>query len=49
VIELTEEKSAKLLSQHALAQAQTSTLTDEDPLPYLLAEKAALLASEAKP
>ena len=49
VIELTKEKSAKLLSQHALAQAQNSTLIDEDPLPYLLAEKSALLACEAKP
>ena len=49
VIELTSEKSAKLLSQHALAQTPDSTLIDDDPLPYLLAEKSALLACEAKP
>jgi len=48
VIELTSEKLAKLLSQHALAQTQASTLID-DPLPYLLAEKSALLACETKP
>jgi tRNA threonylcarbamoyladenosine modification (KEOPS) complex Cgi121 subunit len=47
VIELTNEKSSKLLSQHSLAQAYASTLTDENPLPYLLAEKSVLLASEA--
>ena len=47
VIELTDEKSFKLLSQHNLAQAQAFTLIDGNSLPYLLAEKSALLACEA--
>ena len=47
VIELTNEKSFKLLSQHNLAQAYASTLLDENPLPYLLAEKSVLLACRA--
>lgn len=47
VIELTDEKSPKLISQHDLVEALASTLMDEDALPYLLAEKSALLAYEA--
>jgi tRNA threonylcarbamoyladenosine modification (KEOPS) complex Cgi121 subunit len=47
VIELTDEKSSMLLSQHDLLQVQASTIIDEDPLPYLLAENSALLACEA--
>jgi len=49
VIDLTDKKSTELILQHSLAQANTSTLIDEDPLPYLLAEKSALLACEANP
>lgn len=46
VINLEEKKKMALLSEHSLKQTAEYVLLNEDPLPYLLAEKAALLACE---
>ncbi len=49
VIELDEEKALLLALVHNLRPLLESTSIREDALAYLLAEKAALLASEHQP